>query len=218
MELEKGDLASQPVFTFIRVRHPLVESGGWRYLLLTSADREKMWLADNGTRWRSEHVKADFIELLWHPQGLHVIPVREMAEVKVLKQVANRAEKPRLVPPADYEPDNAATDGSVPMENAALRVRVKQLEVENRAQRQILFGAKVSVENMSGDQEVRRDGHLQKELRELSMLLNGGDAIRRTARAEECVEEWLKDPRRSVFGLAADLATILSPTQGAWKK
>lgn len=229
MELEKGDLESQPVFTFIRTRHKDVESGGWRYMLMVPAfaGNNKMWLDDTGTRWPSRDVKADVIELLWHPQGLHAVPepfpAVGMANVRVLQQVANSHEKqrtapPRLTPPGDFEPENYATDGSRDAELADLRAQVTDLAERLRQSKALLLAARTSVENMSGLQEVRRDGALAKELREIRMVLQGGDAIRRTARAEEVVEEWLQDPHRSIFGLAADLSTILGPTQGAWKK
>lgn len=218
MELEKGDLDSQPLHTFIRVRK---QDSEWRYLLHVSAtgDFGRCWMADDGTRWRFKDVPADFIELLWHPEGWHSAGLHpeELAEVRVLRQVANGSDRPRLAPPGDFEPENYATDGSVGRELAELRGALALAERQHEQDRALLLAARTSVENMSGMQEVRRDGALAKELRELRMILLGGDAIRKTARAEEKVEEWLQDPQRSVFDLTAALLTILGPTGGAWK-
>jgi hypothetical protein len=104
-----------------------------------------------------------------------------------------------------------ATDGSREAYEASLKTQVKELEAQLRIARAQVEGAKVIVENLSGTAECRRDGWAQKEFRELRMILNGGTAIRQTARADELVEEWLQDPHRSIFGLAADLLDVMGP-------
>jgi hypothetical protein len=100
------------------------------------------------------------------------------------------------------------TDGSRDAEESRLRRHLSDCQQE----RQILQNrvrAGLAALDVAIDRS-KPGGELQKELRRIRMLFDGtGMKLTGTERAEKVIEEWLQDPERNVFGLAADVLNAL---------
>ena len=98
------------------------------------------------------------------------------------------------------------TDGSPAAESASYKWRLGQALEDNRQLRSTLSAATVQLDAVMA--EVRPSSGMYGLLRQLRITLTGRGLTGRE-RAEQVVEEWLKDPDRNVFGLAADLLDAL---------
>lgn len=100
------------------------------------------------------------------------------------------------------------TDGSPAAESASMKVRLGHALNDNRQLRTSMVAARVKLDEAI---RIARPGsELEKDLREIRMLLTGGWKSTDRERADLVVEHWLKDPDRNVFGLAADLLDAIS--------
>jgi hypothetical protein len=100
------------------------------------------------------------------------------------------------------------TDGSKLLERHSLNVRLGHALNDNRELRSRMVAARVQLDTVIA--KCRPESELQKGLRDVRMLLTDGWRKTDRERADEVVEEWLKDPDRNVFGLAADLLEAIS--------
>lgn len=100
------------------------------------------------------------------------------------------------------------TDGSPAMESASVKARLGHALNDNSSLRSRMTNARVRVDAMIG--KTRPGSPLDKELRELRLVLTGGWKLTDRERGDAVVEEWLQDPDRNVFGLAADLLDAIS--------
>ncbi|QOP66190.1 hypothetical protein SEA_DANIELLEIGNACE_50 [Arthrobacter phage DanielleIgnace] len=106
-----------------------------------------------------------------------------------------------------------STDGSKPFERAALIDRIEQQEVVIRRQSAELHAARVKLEAVDAALAADHYGGAMGALRELRGVLYDGDLNSGQEKADKVVEEWLQDPNRNVYGLAADILTALGPVQ-----
>lgn len=109
---------------------------------------------------------------------------------------------------AEIESETWETDGSPALESASMKVRLGHALRDNAALRSQMVAARVRVDAML---KIARPGsELDRDLRELRLVLTGGWKLTDRERGDAVVEEWLKDPDRNVFGLAADLLEAIS--------
>ena len=112
--------------------------------------------------------------------------------------------------PADYEPENAATDGSREMELADLRRANKLLQTRLQIQEGSRQAALQIVDRILQLPEVHSSTQIRAMVRETRMVLDNGMALTQQQRVDDLIEEWLQDPDRNVYGLAAELADVLA--------
>lgn len=101
------------------------------------------------------------------------------------------------------------TDGSPAMESASLKIRLGHALNDNAALRARMVNARVKLDEVI--RLARPGSALEKELREVRLVLTGGWKLTDRERGDAVVEEWLRDPDRNVFGLAADLLDAIGP-------
>jgi hypothetical protein len=104
-----------------------------------------------------------------------------------------------------------ATDGSREAYAASLIAQVKDL----KAQLRLAEGRRIAVvqilDRVAEQWNVAGRSQQAKALiREARIVLDHGMAQTQQQQADAIVEEWLHDPDRNIFGLAADLADVLS--------
>lgn len=100
------------------------------------------------------------------------------------------------------------TDGSPLAESVSLKWRLGQALEDNRALRAQLDAGTAELDRVIG--RASPGSPLDRALREIRLYLTKGQKLTGTERADRVVEEWLQDPGRNVFGLAADLLDAIS--------
>lgn len=100
------------------------------------------------------------------------------------------------------------TDGSASMELHELRGRIaRQDEDLRRADSRMAHALKIIDERMDSCPD---GGQSQKNLQDVRMALSGGVKLTKNYRAGLIVEEWLKDPHATVYGLSSRLLDLIA--------
>lgn len=127
--------------------------------------------------------------------------------VEEIQRELNGETPPRLI----VEHETFETDGSVFMERASLTARISKLNTEGKQLRGRTMAALQILDRIvEGWSESTLSPQVKALIREARMALSGGMAMTQQQQADAVVEEWLQDPERNVFGLAADLVDVLS--------